>query len=352
MFNATTPPTHTPRSSSDISTPASPRSTASHDNGPTTTNAESRTESSRIAARALLRGTIGTTADASSSASRSASTATGNARRVSFSQDIEAHGLHGDLDQKMAVINRQFLAIFRAEVNPEVFESARPVLELMRKSEAPFAERQRSVDAFVNRYKTSNPEAIRDLAKMIDCQLLVYGVAEAEAKAQAARSAGSDAIDNCIEILAGHHDHNPETIRRTLSSMTVASVFTAHPTNLHNPESINRLNAASHRLDDPTVLRDTCNALWQKSGGRAKRPSVRNEAENNTPHLKRIQREIRRVHKQIDQSIERHAGPALVDPILNVDSWIGGDRDGNVLVDAATMRSVVALQADVALARY
>ena len=350
MFNATTPPTHTPRSSSDISTPASPRSTASHDSGPTTTNAESRTESSRIAARALLRGAIGTTADVSSSASGSASTATGNARRISFSEEIEAHGLNGDLDQKMAAINRQFLAIFRAEVDPKVFESARPVLDLMRKSEVPFAERQRSVDAFVNRYKTSNPEAIRDLAKMIDCQLMVYGVAESQERA--ARERDGAGIDGSIARLAGYHGNDPDKIRNALSGMTVTSVFTAHPTNLHNPESINRLNAASNRLDDPVVLRDTCAALWQKSGGRTKRPSVHNEAENNAPHLKRMQREIRRIHKEIDRSIGRHACPTQVDPILHVDSWIGGDRDGNVLVDAATMRSVVLLQADLALTRY
>jgi phosphoenolpyruvate carboxylase len=348
MRNAITPSTPTPRSSSEINTPASPRSASSHEHAAGDAGAETRSESSRIAARTLLRGTIGVT----DSASTSTSTAASARHRVSFSADLEAPGRHGDLDQKMAAINRQFLAIFRAEVGLEVFDAARPVLDLMRNPEAPFGQRRQAVDAFVSKYKTSNPAALRDLAKMIDCQLLVYGTAEADARARSARTGSSNALDSSIELLAEHHDHNPETMRRTLSSMTVTSVLTAHPTNLHNPESINRLHSASHRLDDPGVLRETCAALWQNSGVRPNRPSVHNEAENNTPHLKRMQREIRRVHKQIDQSIERHAGPAVVEPILNVDSWIGGDRDGNVLVDAAVMRGVVALQADVALARY
>ena len=259
-------------------------------------------------------------------------------------------GLTGDLDQKMTILSQKFRGIFGATVGPEVFAHAQPILDLMTQPDAAFEDRMQLANAYINRYKDTNPQAIINLAKMIDCQLLVYGMVED--REHFPHAAHSTAIEESIQSLAGQCDNDPNAIRQLLSKMTVASVFTAHPTQLHHPLSILRLHEARDTLDDPAVLHATCVDLWNDSGVRPARPTVHNEAQDNVPYLQMAQREIRRVHKTIDRSIEKHAGPASIRPLVRIDSWIGGDRDGNVAVDAGVIKRVMAVQADVALQRY
>ena len=263
-------------------------------------------------------------------------------------------GLHGDLDQNMAAIHAQFLSLFRRHVSAAAFEQAQPVLQIMNDTGASFESRRQIVDKFIAQHRQTDPKAITDLVKMLDCQLLVYGVAERAAAAAPATPPAPpvNAIDASIDALAVHCDNDPQQIRDALGGMTVASVFTAHPTNLHDPESIMGLLAVSEELHDPVVLENACKALWQSSGGRGKRPSVQEEAQHNAPHLQRMQREIRRIHKSIDRSVDKYGSPAHIDPLLQVDSWIGGDRDGNVLVNADVIKDVMTVQANVALDRY
>ncbi len=253
--------------------------------------------------------------------------------------------------RKIAAIHAQFLSLFRRHVSAAAFEHAQPVLQVMNDPGASFEARRQAVDTFIAQHRQTDPKAITELVKMLDCQLLVYGVAERQAAAEQAAPAAAD-IDARIGALAAHCNNDPQQIRTALGAMTVASVFTAHPTNLHDPQSLVRLHAASENLHDPAVLEEACSDLWQHGGGRSRRPSVQNEAEHNSPHLQRMHREIRRIHKSIDRSIEKHAGPAHINPLLQVDSWIGGDRDGNVLVTADVIKDVMAVQANVALDRY
>ena len=276
--------------------------------------------------------------------------AAGAALQARFSRMPETPGLQGTLDQKMAATHQQFLAIFRQEVGPEVFAHAQPVLAMMNDPAVSFDARRQAVETYVRQFKETRPQAILDLVKMVDCQLLVYGVAEDRAKLADAPHAL--AIPDSVRALAAQCNNDPEAIRRELADMTVTSVLTAHPTTLHEPKSVMNLHQAARNLSDPAALRETCIQLWRDSGVRGQRPSVQAEAESNVPHLRRMQREIRRIHKKIDQNIENHAGPVLISPLVQADSWIGGDRDGNFNVDADAMKGIMGLQAEVALQRY
>ena len=270
--------------------------------------------------------------------------------KASFTPAFDEQGLHGDLNQQLATINKQFLAIFKQAVGPEVYAQAQPVLDVLHDPAVPFEARREAVDAFVDHYKRSKPQAIIDLVKMIDCQLTVYSLVEDRAKSAAAPQ--TIAIRDSIRTLSRHCNDDPQLITKKLNDMTVASVLTAHPTNLHNPQSVLRLHQSSDTLLDPIALRNACIELWADSGARRQRPSVRTEAENNVPHLQRMQREIKRIHKSIDGHIAVQAGPAFVKDLVHSESWIGGDRDGNILVTGSTMKDIMALQADVALSRY
>ena len=267
-----------------------------------------------------------------------------------FTPPADERGLHGNLDQQMAAISKQFQAIFRQEVGPEVYRQAEPVLALLQDRGASFADRRQAVDAFVDRYKETNPVAITDLIKMIDCQLTVYGAVEDHAQIASARPQVT--LDESVHLLADQCGNDPHAIAARLANMTVAPVLTAHPTSLHDPQSVMHLHDAVTGLQDPASLRRAFVELWADSGARRQRPSVRTEAELNLPQLERMQREIKRIHKDIDRAISPDNSTPQIKPLVRSESWIGGDRDGNALVDAITMKDIMALQADAALSRY
>lgn len=271
-------------------------------------------------------------------------------RKASFSLVPDLSGLHGTLDQKMAAIHQQFLAIFRREAGPDVATRAQPVLDLLCDPDASFEARRTAVDAFVDHFKHDNPQALVDLVKLIDCQLTVYSVVEDQSRLAATPKTLS--LDDSIGRLVAECGEDAQAINARLAAMTVAPVLTAHPTNLHNPEALMQLHQACGALHDPAALRDACTGLWRASGARPRKPSVRTEAEGNLPHLQRMQREIRRIHKSIDGIVGAKAGQTVIRQLVRPESWIGGDRDGNILVDAATMKDIMALQAGAALSRY
>ena len=267
-----------------------------------------------------------------------------------FSPVPDESGLQGTLDQKMAAISKQFRAIFKQEVGPEVYAAAGPVLNLLENPAVPFATLRQTVDAFVDRYKDKDPAAIADLVKMIDCQLMVYGVAEEHAKVAARPH--ETALDDSIRTLAAECGNDATTITARLADMTVAPVLTAHPTNLHDPQSVMHLHEVFTQLESPRALRNACLELWADGGPRRQKPSVRVEAENNMPQLQRMQREIKRIHKHIDKAIKQDGSQSPIRTLVRSESWIGGDRDGNARVDAKTMKDIMALQADAAISRY
>jgi phosphoenolpyruvate carboxylase len=272
------------------------------------------------------------------------------ARSASFLCGQEVKGLHGDLDAKMQVIGAHFLSIYRQQVGPLQFTRAKALLNQLNDPAVPFGARLQQARQLVQDHALRHPQAIGDLLKLIDCQLMVYGVVEDQA--HTVRSTHGAAVDDSVRSLCRLHGNDPQQVRAALAAMTVTSVLTAHPTNLHDPEAMLRLHQASEAFADPAALHQACIELWSNSDVRAQRPSVADEARHNLPHLARMQHQIRRLHKKIDGGIADHAGAAVIGPLAQVDSWIGGDRDGNVLVTAEVMKQVMALQAEQALARY
>ena len=272
------------------------------------------------------------------------------ARSASFLCGQEVKGLHGDLDAKMLVIGAHFLSIYRQQVGPLQFARVKALLNQLNDQAVPFEARLQQARQLVQDHARRHPQAIGDLLKLIDCQLMVYGVVEEQA--HTVRSTHGEAIDDSVRSLCRLHGNDPQQVRAALAAMTVTSVLTAHPTNLHDPEAMLKLHQASENFADPTALHQACIELWGNSDVRAQRPSVTDEARHNLPHLERMQHQIRRLHKKIDGDIADHAGAAVIEPLAQVDSWIGGDRDGNVLVTAEVMKQVMALQAEQALTRY
>ncbi len=154
-----------------------------------------------------------------------------------------------------------------------------------------------------------------------------------------------------------------EQIHAALSQMVIAPILTAHPTEVRRKSVLDREAAISATLDAlgnletnqsdddgqaQERLRREIRLLWQTRVLRGTRIEVSDEITNVATilvgsFLKEVPNLIRRLERKLGKSL-----PAIV----RVGSWVGGDRDGNPFVDAATLRTATALHCEILLGSY
>jgi phosphoenolpyruvate carboxylase len=151
-------------------------------------------------------------------------------------------------------------------------------------------------------------------------------------------------------------------IAQVLSSALISPVLTAHPTEVQRQSildaerAIAELVAARDTLATPreldeneALMRARVTQLWQTRMVRTSRLSVEDEIENALSYYPMtFLRQIPRLYAEIEQALPGHE----IAPFLRMGHWIGGDRDGNPNVGAATMRRALSRQAEVALRFY
>ena len=151
-------------------------------------------------------------------------------------------------------------------------------------------------------------------------------------------------------------------IAQVLSSALISPVLTAHPTEVQRQSildaerAIAELVAARDTLATPreldeneALIRARVTQLWQTRMVRTSRLSVEDEIENALSYYPMtFLRQIPRLYAEIEQALPGHE----IAPFLRMGHWIGGDRDGNPNVGAATMRRALSRQAEVALRFY
>ena len=157
-------------------------------------------------------------------------------------------------------------------------------------------------------------------------------------------------------------DHRAADIARTLERACISPVLTAHPTEVQRQSILDAERALAEllaRRDDlhgdarqaelEALVRARVTQLWQTRMLRAAKLTVADEIENALSYYQAtFLREIPRLYGEVEQALGGH----VVAPFLRMGHWIGGDRDGNPNVGAATLRHALARQAEVALRHY
>ena len=167
----------------------------------------------------------------------------------------------------------------------------------------------------------------------------------------------------------------PKTIANTLAHSYLSPVLTAHPTEVQRKSILDAERAIARLLTerdeikaravgvDPrkdmltprelaaneAQLRARVLQLWQTRLVRSSKLMVADEIENALSYYEpTFLREIPAIYADL----ERELGQQHIHSFLRMGHWIGGDRDGNPNVTAATMSMALARQADVALRHY
>ena len=165
------------------------------------------------------------------------------------------------------------------------------------------------------------------------------------------------------------------TIAQTLAGSYVAPVLTAHPTEVQRKSILDaeraiagllaerdairaRSDGADARQDassprelagNEQLIRARVMQLWQTRLLRFTRLTVADEVENALSYYEAtFLREIPRLYADLEAALEGQP----VASFLRMGQWIGGDRDGNPNVGAATLEYALRRQCEVALRHY
>jgi phosphoenolpyruvate carboxylase len=168
-------------------------------------------------------------------------------------------------------------------------------------------------------------------------------------------------LAKCFERLAAA-GVKPARIARMLDSAYVSPVLTAHPTEVQRKSILDAeraiaalvaerdgLRGERERAHNEALLRGRVTQLWQTRMLRTARLSVADEIENALSYYQAtFLRQVPRLYADLEAALP---GRELA-PFLRMGQWIGGDRDGNPNVGAATLRLALERQAEVALRFY
>ena len=152
-----------------------------------------------------------------------------------------------------------------------------------------------------------------------------------------------------------------EQIECALQNSFVSPVLTAHPTEVQRKSTLDAERAIADLLtarehlrtprelaDNDARLRSRITQLWQTRLLRTDKLTVRDEIENALSYYtSTFLTEIPRLYDDLEQQLGRP-----VAPFFRMGNWIGGDRDGNPNVDAATLDMAVKRHAETVLRHY
>jgi len=151
-------------------------------------------------------------------------------------------------------------------------------------------------------------------------------------------------------------------VAQTLQQAYIAPVLTAHPTEVQRKSILDAERAVAELVgqrDDlgsetelrsnEALIRARVTQLWQTRMLRYTKLTVADEIENALSYYQStFLRQIPKLYEEIEDQLRGHAVPSF----LRMGQWIGGDRDGNPNVTAATLRMALSRQAEVALRYY
>ena len=181
----------------------------------------------------------------------------------------------------------------------------------------------------------------------------------AHQEARGRRQEGSLAM--CFERLS-RAGVRADDVAALLARSHIAPVLTAHPTEVQRKSILDAGRAIAQLIEqrdelesdrdlsaNEAQLHARVSQLWQTRMLRDHKLTVADEIETALSYYRStFLRQVPRLYREIEDLLPGRD----VAPFLRIGSWIGGDRDGNPNVTAATLRMALARQSEVALRFY
>jgi len=157
-------------------------------------------------------------------------------------------------------------------------------------------------------------------------------------------------------------DIRADEIAQTLAHAYISPVLTAHPTEVQRKSILDAERAIAElvgqrdtlpterdKASNEALIRARVTQLWQTRMLRTAKLTVADEIENALSYYHAtFLRQIPRLYEEVEAALPGHA----IATFFRMGNWIGGDRDGNPFVTAATLRMALARQSETVLRFY
>ena len=182
-----------------------------------------------------------------------------------------------------------------------------------------------------------SPKPCASLLKYLSCEFLVRS--QNQQQDQMTQFPYKDRIRKSVSSNSFHSGP-----KNTLASpnFVVSPVFTAHPTQLNRPESIQQLlNELPKVMNGELSASEFSVQLWNKAGRRETKPTVLDEAKVMKNPLDNTLNSMRKAHKEVRTTLSEENRPQIEKSLIRVGNWIGGDRDGNPNITPKVLTNIV-----------
>lgn len=197
-----------------------------------------------------------------------------------------------------------------------------------------------------------NPNMLSIAVKYINAQLMIMNAVENQLASQ--QHNPEEKLENSLHTLDRSLSLNRSnsSVSEKLSRMKASPVITGHPTHLNKPETVQKLLNQMLDIHKTENLDQFCQNLWEGLGHREQRPSVQEEAQHYAPYLRNMIDSSHKIQKQVNTTLQKLKHPKTTTPLIEIGSWVAGDRDGNPNINAKTLRDVVINNSKQAFAFY
>ena len=168
-------------------------------------------------------------------------------------------------------------------------------------------------------------------------------------------------LKTAFERLARRGQH-ADAIAETLNHAFISPVLTAHPTEVQRKSILDAERAIAELLaartpqaiepelaENEAMLRARVTQLWQTRMIRTTKLTVDDEIENALSYYRAtFLAQIPLLYRDIEEALPGHE----IASFFRMGNWIGGDRDGNPFVGAATLLTAFERQSETALRHY
>nr|WP_276537927.1 phosphoenolpyruvate carboxylase [Burkholderia multivorans] len=173
-------------------------------------------------------------------------------------------------------------------------------------------------------------------------------------------------VAHALDKLKTTGNASKRVLQRFFDDALIVPVLTAHPTEVQRKSILDAQHDIARRLAErdqeltarerqhnEAMLRARVTALWQTRMLRDARLTVGDEIENALSYYRAtFLEELPALYGDIEAALAEHGLAARVPAFFQMGSWIGGDRDGNPNVTAATLDEAINRQAAVILEHY
>ena len=275
------------------------------------------------------------------------------------------------LFQDIRYLGRLLGDVVREQEGDEVFE----VVETIRQNAVRFRREDDSsaAQALDKKLRSLSPEQTVSVVRAFSYFSHLANIAEdrhrnrrhrIHALAGSASQAGT--IAYALERLMEANAAATPVLQQFFNDALIVPVLTAHPTEVQRKSildaqhDIARLLAERdqqltdrERAHNEAMLRARVTSLWQTRMLRDARLTVADEIENALSYYRAtFLEEIPALYADIEAALVEHGLDARLPAFFQMGSWIGGDRDGNPNVTAATLEEAITRQAAVILEHY